>query len=302
MRWIQVDPTRSAQPLTARQSGRAAGVLLGMAVADGWNHATELAVCVADAAATGRALTDLPVLERLRRNLHALELAKGSFHETADSANDVLAASAVVALAHVHDSPSDRMAATTAVLGILNPDLDVDNGIHRWVEIVTSAIRSGQTTNPSSILETGATYAAIADAVKAVSISGPHGDEFVEAIMTVPGSVAAAGSLIGATHGWEAIPDKLAEGLTGWPESGGAALLALGLQIPRLRARSVQTSRTPAASPDGRIPVERWNSESGRLQVPAELAPAHLWHRSAIVLTTADAETRDNTNDGQVAR
>lgn len=301
MKWFEVDLEHPIRPLTGPQAGRAAGVILGMAVGDGWNHATELALCVADAAATGRALTDTPVLDLIRRNLRELTLGKGSGADALHTTDEMLATTAIVALAHLHDSVAVRAAATEAVLGVLNPALVVEGSVHRWVELIASTIRSGTSPRETWRFESGAIALEITDVVEAVTAADPANGEVdrsgVKSATQVP---AATGALIGATYGWEAIPDDLAAQATGWPDAGAGALLALGLQIARLQSRSVEPPRDPADNIAGIIPVERWKTEAeerqtadSRIDESRGGADGTRWHRTNIVLTTGDANSED---------
>ena len=306
MDWIVVDPQRPVTPLTAPQSDRAGGVLLGMAVVDGWSHATELALCVADAAATGRPLTDPLVLDLLRRNVAELRSTQGAAAVATADPDAFLASTAVVALAHLHDSAEERADAARAVAATMNSATPVDDAVLRWIELVVETVRTGGSPGAGA----GPAFGAVAAVVDAAIASVVGAELAVETgadafdVNASAGAPATRGALLGARFGWRAVPDELARQATGWPGTDARALVGLGIHAARLRRRSIEVARDSADGWGGDLPVGQWNAatENPHDGVPSvgpeppEKTPA--WRRSWVALTPGDAQDRDDSRGG----
>jgi hypothetical protein len=296
----------------ARLEDRAGGVMLGMAIADGWHSATEVALCVGDAAATGLALTDAGTLGLLERNLRALRLERHSPTRSFESNDELLAATAVVALAHLHDTPQAREEATRAVVATIHPSAVVDHSLLWWVEVVAETVRSGVLPDISRSEDrrdgspggrAGTVAADVHAAIQAVRRAEQTGDDdaarFAAGLTAVSSAPAATGAVLGSRFGWEALPRELAEKAHGWPEAGKQDLVGIGLLALRRQARATDASRAEERS-GGTVPIERWDdfqesvpSTGIRAAVAAEGGPeSSSWHRTLVALTAADADTR----------
>ena len=303
MDWIVVDPQRPVTPLTAPQSDRAGGVLLGMAVVDGWSHATEFALCVADAAATGRPLTDPLVLDLLRRNVTELRSTQRAAAGGTADPDALLASTAVVALAHLHDSAEERADAARAIATTMNSATPVDDAVLRWIELVVATVRAGESPRAGAGPDAGAVAAAVDAAIASVTGAGrtvaTGADVF--GVNASAGAPATRGALLGARFGWRAVPDELARQATGWPGTDARALVGLGIHAARLRRRSVEVARDSADAWRRDLPVRQWNaatenSPGGAPSVGPELpegTPA--WRRSWVALTPGDAQDQDDS-------
>jgi hypothetical protein len=279
---------------------RAGGLLLGMAVADDWSTATKVALCVGDAAATGLDLTDSGALGLLRRNLRELRLESPASGGALDSIDDILAAAAMVALAHLHDTREKRADAARAVIAMVDEHTVVDDDVLRWVELVAETVRSGAVPD-GSILSgaaaagagagagagaragvgagagagagaragAGATAETVEAAVQAVRAgertNGADSARFTAGLApatlaSATRASAATGALLGARFGWQAVPRELADHVSGWPGAGATALVGLGI----LAARSQVAPAAPAAGREARtggvVPVELWSA------------------------------------------
>jgi hypothetical protein len=298
---------------------RAGGLLLGMAVADDWSTATKVALCVGDAAATGLGLTDSGALGLLRRNLRELRLESPASGGALDSIDDILAAAAVVALAHLHDTREKRADAARAVIAVVDEHTVVCDDVLRWVELVAETVRSGAVPDGSILAGAGAgagagaragagagagaTAETVEAAVQAVRAgertNGADSARFTAGLApatlaSATRASAATGALLGARFGWQAVPRELADHVSGWPGAGATALVGLGI----LAARSQVAPAAPAAGREARtggvVPVELWSAwvqSAASESAASESASASIWRRAQVVLTTSDADT-----------
>ncbi len=280
---------------------RAGGVLLGMAVSDGWSSATGLALCVADAAATGIALTDGASLDLLERNLRELHLHMPAARAPY-SHDQLLAVSTVVALAYLYDTPAERADATRSVVGAMDEHAIVDGALLRWVDLVAHVVRTGAVPDeggPSGAREMEEHVRTTVRVIRHAEFTS--GDDIarmqagLDSTMSAP---AATGALLGARFGWRAVPKDLADQSRGWPEANGKALIGLAL----LAARSGPRRPTSIADPDerwgGTVPIERWDEAQPTHTPPTQsgapdedTAGSFTWRRTQVVLTAADADT-----------
>lgn len=293
--WFLVDPARQPHPLTGEQSDRAGGVLLGMAVVDGWSRATELALCVADAASTGRSLTEPLVLDLLRRNLRERQPARDEGHHGPVTPDDLLATTAVVALAHIHDGAQERADATAAVAQLLDPAFVRDDALVVWAEIIAETVRDGtipSAADPGSGAIAKAVRAAL-DVGRAAETADPSGaTAFLPQAGADSPTPAGAGALLGARFGWGTVPDGLAGSVSGWPGADAQALVGLGLLAARLQRRSVELARTDAELSGGAVLVEDWGDlvPEEALTKTVGSTGSTVWRRSPVVLTPSHAE------------
>lgn len=303
MDWIVVDPDRPIRPLTTAQGDRAGGVLLGIGVVDGWSRATELALCVADAAATGRPLTDPLVLDLLRRNVAELRSTQGATGVDLNDPDALLASTAVVTLAHLHDSAEDRADAARAVAATMGAATIVDDTVLRWIELVAETVRTGVVSRAAADPAVGTVAgmvaavvdAAIASVAEAEVADGTGAGAFDPRASAV--ASAARGALLGARFGWRAVPDELASHAAGWPGTDARALVGLAIHAARLRQRSVEVARDPADGSGGDVPVEQWNASTENTgagtpsTTPEPRDDAPRWRRSWVALTSGDAQS-----------
>jgi hypothetical protein len=295
---VRTDPT----------TDRAGGVMLGLAVAEGWSAATEIALCVGDAAATGLPLTDEGALGLLGRNVRSLRLERHRPNGALD-VDELLGVVAVIALAHLHDSPKERAEATRAVLAVLDAGAIVDTRILGWGEILAATVREGelpQDFDPNDRRDHGSHEShsevmaeSIRAAVHAVRVAervgGSDDARFAAGLGMSIGAVAATGALLGARFGWRAVPRTLADQTHGWPDADSTALIGIGL----LAARASETRSDRAAPAGGVVRIERWDETSDTASPATELTGAEeqgrtsgprVWRRTQVVLTTSDAD------------
>lgn len=281
---------------------RAGGVLLGMAVSDGWSKTTNLALCVADAAATGIALTDAASLGLLQRNLRELRLqdpaARAPF-----SRDQLLAISTVVALAYLYDPPAERADALRAVLEAMDDHTRVDGTLLRWVDLVVDVVRTGVVHAEAAVPDAREMEEPVRLAIDVVrqaeSTDGDDTERVLAGLDSATSTPAAMGALLGARFGWHAIPQERADRIHGWPDADGKALVGLGLLAARSQPRRSTSTSDPAERWGGTVAIERWD-EAHTVHAPAthpeaadESTPARpsTWRRTHVVLTTADADT-----------
>ena len=273
----------------AGRRDRAAGLLLGAALADSWSTSTEIALCVADAAATGRPLTDREVVGLVSRNLTLLCQERGPV-DTTKTTDALLAATAVVALAHVYDGPEQRARATTAIVAEIDAGANADRLV-LWVDLVAETLRSGAVPNVLPLSTDASAVVAVVRAAERVSVFA--GDQLATGLATISMLPAASGALLGARFGQHAFSRANVSALSGWPGAGAAELAGLGLLALRGAGRMIPDVESEIkGSP---VPIERWGeTDHGAAHRPrtpiAEQSTTTSWRQSHITLTPADAE------------
>lgn len=237
---------------------RAAGLLIGLALADEWSATTEIALCVADAAATGLPLDDPRAIDLLWRNLRDRRAtAPGGELGDAVSADALLAACAVVALAHHRDTRDEQESALRAVLAVLGSPLSAEPEHLLWTETVAALMNAESFDVARRLREefTLTSLRAVADAVQTASAppaASPQDvteaalDPLSSAMRIAPG---ATGALVGALFGIGALPGARVARLSGWPDADGAALVQIARDVAARRERGLPGVGLPVAGP-----------------------------------------------------
>lgn len=227
------------------RSERAAGLLVGLALADGWSRATETALCVADAVATGLPLDDERALDLLRRNIRSMHDATHATGANPASGDAVLAACAVFAVAHHREKRAEWEAALEAMLDVLEVPIAARDGLSSWADSIAELITTGawgwldpeQTSHWSTTLRAIAETCAALEADDTSRQSEPISRVLFtesEALRLAP---AATGAIAGALMDVEALPEEMMSRLNGWPDADGASLVSIADDVVAPRER-----------------------------------------------------------------
>jgi hypothetical protein len=266
------DAVEKPGQLGAGRAARAGGLLVGIAIADGWRVTTELALCVADAALSGRALTDDAALGLLERNLRALAWERGKTELRLPPGDPTLAVAAVVALAGSRSSAALRAAATSAVLRTIDAHAVVDEVVRRWVEEIAAGV-DGEAFDPGEATAATSPHAADAERARSALRSSPDPAEVREA-------GPATGALVGLHRGM-----ATEDGVGGWPGVDLRGVAHIGAELARLLPPSEDrpVARIPVGGTDGAIPP------SGA----AASSSTRPWRVSRVTLPAVDIDDED---------
>lgn len=229
----------------ATDTTRALGLLVGLALGDGWSGVTEIALCVADAAATGLPMDDPRSVDLLQRNLRERRATASSSTIDVDADDAAFAAGAIVAMAHRHDAPTQLSNALSAVLGTLEVPVSSRPQVFAWVTALAETISTGRF-DVTSLGEQRRWSSSLQAIAGAMHSSGGYSSADVRARVRstlAPGALASSGlpewtgALVGAIVGLHLLPGERVAALSGWPDADAQALLRVAASVAAPRER-----------------------------------------------------------------
>lgn len=229
----------------ATDTTRALGLLVGLALGDGWSGVTEIALCVADAAAPGLPLDDPRSVDLLQRNLRERRATASSSTIDVDADDAAFAAGAIVAMAHRHDAPARLSNALSAVLGALDAPVSSQPQVLAWATTLAETISTGRFV-ATSLGEQQRWSSPLQAITGAMHSSGGYSSADVRARVRstlAPGALASSGlpawtgALVGAIVGLHLLPAERIAALSGWPDADAEALLRVATDVAAPRER-----------------------------------------------------------------